>query len=125
MKTSSCAHPWDVIPREAIAIQNKLRPLLSLRWDNPPVRRVGGIDCSYARGADDGYAVVVVMVWPTLDPWAWSHISDQRVTSGDYCSTPLPSAVRRPRSWEGTRRWKTCGGPLHPFSIRAEKWARP
>ncbi len=44
--SGSGAHPWDVTPREAIAIQNKLRPLLSLRWDNPPVRRVGGIDCS-------------------------------------------------------------------------------
>jgi len=78
------------------------------------------------------------MVWPTLEEidmaWYKGTVSfpyipglltfDQRVTSGDYCSTPLLSAVRRPRLWEGTRRWKTCGGPLRPFSIRAEKWAR-
>ena len=61
------AHPWDVTPREAVSIQDKLRPLLSLSWDNPRLSRVGGVDCSYARGADDGYAVVVVMRWPTLE----------------------------------------------------------
>jgi deoxyribonuclease V len=61
------AHPWDVTPREAVSIQDKLRPLLSLSWDNPSLRRVGGIDCSYARGADQGYAVVVVMEWPHLN----------------------------------------------------------
>jgi deoxyribonuclease V len=67
MKTSSCTHSWDVTPREAIAIQNTLRPLLSLRWDEHPVRRVGGIDCSYTKGVDEDYAVEVVMNWPTLE----------------------------------------------------------
>jgi deoxyribonuclease V len=61
------AHPWDVAPHEAIAIQKKLRASLSLSWDNPPLRLVGGIDCSYARGADTGYAVVLVMGWPQLE----------------------------------------------------------
>lgn len=67
MKAVGFTHPWDVTPHEAIAIQNKLRPLLSLKWDDTPVRRVGGIDCSYARGADTGYAVVLVMNWPQLE----------------------------------------------------------
>jgi len=96
MKAVGFTHPWDVTPHEAIAIQNKLRPLLSLRWDDTPVRRVGGIDCSYARGADKGYAVVVVMEWPHLEQidvaWHRGSLSfpyipglltfDQRVTSG-------------------------------------------
>jgi len=67
MKASSRTHPWDVTPHEAVAIQNRLRAFLSLSWDNSRVSRVGGIDCSYARGADEGYVVVVVMGWPTLE----------------------------------------------------------
>lgn len=67
MKVSSLTHPWDVTPHEAVAIQNRLRAFLSLTWDNPRVSRVGGVDCSYARGADAGYAVVVVLDWPTLE----------------------------------------------------------
>jgi deoxyribonuclease V len=67
MKVSFLTHPWDVTPREAIAIQNSLRPSLSLQWTRPSVSRVAGIDCSYARGEGQGYAVVVVMQWPRLE----------------------------------------------------------
>jgi deoxyribonuclease V len=75
MKTTPFVHCWDVTPHEAIAIQEKLRASLSLQWDSPPVRRVGGVDCSYARGADEGYGVVVVMEWPQLDEvdMAWTR----------------------------------------------------
>jgi deoxyribonuclease V len=96
MKTTPFVHRWDVTPHEAVAIQEKLRAFLSLRWDSPQVGRVGGVDCSYARGADKGYGVVVVMEWLQLDEidmaWTRKTISfpyipglltfDQRVTSG-------------------------------------------
>ncbi|OGP56169.1 MAG: hypothetical protein A2Y65_07740 [Deltaproteobacteria bacterium RBG_13_52_11] len=74
MRTSSFVHRWDVTPHEAVAIQNRLRVFLTLTWDNPSVSRVGGIDCSYARGADKGFAVVVVLGWPRLDEidMAWT-----------------------------------------------------
>jgi deoxyribonuclease V len=79
MKTVSLAHSWDVTPREAIAIQNRLRTCVALVWDHPHVSRVAGLDCSYARGADEGYAVVMVMDWPQLDEievaWTMGTIS--------------------------------------------------
>jgi deoxyribonuclease V len=79
MNAISFAHPWDVTPREAVAIQNKLRAFLSLQWDNPPINRIAGIDCSYARGANEGNAVVLVMGWPSLEEidmaWARKAIS--------------------------------------------------
>ena len=67
MKTVPLAHSWDVTPREAIAIQNRLRSCVALAWTHPHVSRVAGLDCSYARRADHGYAVVTVLDWPQLD----------------------------------------------------------
>jgi deoxyribonuclease V len=67
MKISSVDHPWNVTPREAIAIQNRLRTFLSLRWENPSITCVAGIDCSYAKRGGEGYAVVAVMSWPGLE----------------------------------------------------------
>ena len=79
MKTNSLSHSWNVTPREAVAIQNRLRVFVSLTWTRPSVCRVGGLDCSYARGADTGYAVVMVMDWPQLDEiemaWAMGTIA--------------------------------------------------
>ena len=67
MKFASRTHPWNVTPIEAVAIQKKLRAFVSLTWAHPSVSRVGGLDCSYARGSDEGYAAVVVMSWPQLE----------------------------------------------------------
>lgn len=67
MKSTSRVHPWNVTPLEAVAIQNKLRDFVSLTWTHPSVSRVGGLDCSYTRGSDEGYAAVVVMGWPQLE----------------------------------------------------------
>jgi deoxyribonuclease V len=79
MKSFPLSHPWDVTPRDAVAIQNRLRDFVALTWAHPHVSRVGGLDCSYARGADQGYAVVMVMDWPQLDEievaWAMGPIS--------------------------------------------------
>jgi deoxyribonuclease V len=67
MKTVPRKHSWDITPREAVAIQNRLRSYVTLTWAHPQVSRVAGLDCSYARGADAGYAVVMVMDWPQLE----------------------------------------------------------
>lgn len=78
MKTTP-KHSWNVTTREAVAIQDRLRPLVSLTWAHPQVNRVAGLDCSYAKGADEGYAVVMVMSWPQLDEiesaWTMGTIS--------------------------------------------------
>jgi deoxyribonuclease V len=79
MKSSRFLHPWDVTPQEAVEIQNNLRELLRLKWEDTPIRHVGGIDVSYARGSNEGYAAVVVMSWPKLEEidrtWTKQNIS--------------------------------------------------
>ncbi|RLB04526.1 MAG: deoxyribonuclease V [Deltaproteobacteria bacterium] len=79
MKNPLISHPWDVSPKEAVEIQKRLRQFLHLKWDHPNVSRVGGIDVSYARESKYGYAVVVVLTWPSLEEldiaWAREEIS--------------------------------------------------
>ncbi len=59
-------HPWDVSVEEAIAIQQRLRPLIqesqSIALDQ--VRTVAGVDASYR---DVGQAAIVVFSFPALE----------------------------------------------------------
>lgn len=59
-------HPWNVSVEEAIAIQERLRPLVqrtnSLALDQ--IRTVAGIDASYG---DIGQAAIVVFSFPDLE----------------------------------------------------------
>ncbi len=58
-------HPWDVSPEEAIAIQERLRPLIqqrnSIALDQ--IRTVAGIDAAYS---EVGQATIVVFSFPEL-----------------------------------------------------------
>ena len=53
-------HPWNVSPREAMAIQVRLRSRLRLDGVGP-YATVGGVDVSYDSGSDLMFAGVVVM----------------------------------------------------------------
>jgi len=44
MKSSRFLHPWDVTPQEAVEIQNSLKDLLQLKWEDTPIRRAGSFD---------------------------------------------------------------------------------
>jgi deoxyribonuclease V len=61
-------HAWAVSPREAIAIQQRLRPLVQSTWEpaTGPVRRVAGIDVGIKK--DMARAAVVVLSYPALEP---------------------------------------------------------
>ena len=58
---SAVRHPWRVSPREAIAIQHRLRPKLILDRAPPEVRVVAGIDVSYTRGSNRLYGAIVLL----------------------------------------------------------------
>jgi deoxyribonuclease V len=79
MKKVPRTHSWDVTPPEAVAIQNRLRSCVKLTWAHPHISRIAGLDCSYARGGHEGYAVVMVLGWPQLDEievaWTMGPIS--------------------------------------------------
>ncbi|RMF84096.1 MAG: deoxyribonuclease V [Nitrospinota bacterium] len=59
-------HAWDLTPQEAIALQNRLRRLVVLEDYLSEVRHIGGVDLSFARDSDQGWAGVVILQMPEL-----------------------------------------------------------
>lgn len=61
-------HPWNVAPKEAVAIQSRLAALV-LREGNPVnVRRIAGVDIAVDRARARGTGAVVVLSYPALEP---------------------------------------------------------
>jgi len=60
-------HPWNVTPQQAVAIQNRLRALVSLRDDLPEkVRCVAGVDVGFEEGGAVTRAAVAKLSFPEL-----------------------------------------------------------
>ena len=61
-------HPWDVSPKEAIAIQRRLASQVVRSDDREPagVRRIAGVDISVDRARGRGIGAVVVLSYPEL-----------------------------------------------------------
>jgi deoxyribonuclease V len=60
-------HPWDVSPREAIRIQNRLRESVIADGMLAGIRTVAGADISWGDGGRAGYAGVIVFTFPRLE----------------------------------------------------------
>ena len=68
---SNRLHRWDLSPREAIALQAELAPLIQ-QTDGLPggmrgVRTVGGIDIAFADGGETTRSSAVLLSWPGMD----------------------------------------------------------
>ena len=61
-------HPWDVTPKEAVAIQRELASRVARRGSPQGVRRIAGVDCSMRRGDPLARGAVVVLSYPELEP---------------------------------------------------------
>jgi deoxyribonuclease V len=59
-------HQWDVTPKEAIEIQQRLRSMVSVAGLDKEPRLVAGCDISFDKGSDVVYAGIVVLELPTL-----------------------------------------------------------
>lgn len=59
-------HPWDVTPREAVIIQERLRGLVVREDCFSPPRRVAGIDVGFEEMGQVSRAAVVVLAFPSL-----------------------------------------------------------
>jgi deoxyribonuclease V len=59
-------HQWDVTPKEAIEIQQRLRSMVSVAGLDKEPRFVAGCDISFDKGSDVVYAGVVVLELPAL-----------------------------------------------------------
>ncbi len=60
-------HRWDVSPREAIAIQQRLRELVRLEDCFDEVKRVAGVDVGFEQGDSVTRAAVAVLEFPGLE----------------------------------------------------------
>lgn len=66
MITPKQLHPWDVTPKEAVAIQQQLRSNIVSEKISKPIRTIAGCDISFDKGSDVVYAGVVVLKLPEL-----------------------------------------------------------
>ncbi|MEX1255174.1 MAG: deoxyribonuclease V [Dehalococcoidia bacterium] len=60
-------HPWDVSPKEAVAIQRELAGRVVRKGRLKNVRRVAGVDISVDRARGLGTGAVVVLSYPELE----------------------------------------------------------
>ncbi len=60
-------HDWEMTPKEAIALQNRLRDCVRLQPLERPIGAVAGADISFNRFSDRIYAGVVVLALPALE----------------------------------------------------------
>src|SRR5258708_6913318 len=66
MKNNNSAHAWDVSPREAIEIQQKLRSSISLKPLDKKIKTIAGADVSLNMFGSDLYAGIIVLSYPDL-----------------------------------------------------------
>lgn len=59
-------HSFDCTPAEAIHLQERLRQRVVTGGDPGTIRRIAGVDASYAKGENVIYAVAVVLSFPDL-----------------------------------------------------------
>jgi deoxyribonuclease V len=59
-------HPWNLTPKEAVALQRELAAQVRCEDDLGPVKFIAGVDVSMNRFSPDGYAAIVVLSVPEL-----------------------------------------------------------
>src|ERR1051325_8193948 len=59
-------HDWDVTPREAVEIQQRLRALVRIEPLKREIHTIGGADISFNKFSEVVYAGIVVLSFPSL-----------------------------------------------------------
>jgi deoxyribonuclease V len=67
MITLHHSHPWDVTPKQAIAIQQQLRALVRIGDEFDAPRRVAGVDVGFEQANTITRAAVAVLDFPSLE----------------------------------------------------------
>lgn len=60
-------HPWDLTPKDAIALQRELASQVVRRGGPRTVRRVAGVDCAVDKARGRATGAVVVLSFPELE----------------------------------------------------------
>ncbi|MBI4389870.1 MAG: deoxyribonuclease V [Nitrospinae bacterium] len=61
-------HAWDVSPKEAVVIQDRLARQIVLEPRSAPPKIVAGADMAFDKAAGSGFAAVVLLRFPSLQP---------------------------------------------------------
>lgn len=59
-------HPWDLAPKEAMALQSRLATEIVLRDQLGPVRHIAGVDVGFEDNGATTRAAVAVLAFPSL-----------------------------------------------------------
>ena len=81
-------HPWDLTPKEAIALQKQLAeqvPLVNALVE--PIKTVAGVDVSYKKWGNIFHAAVVVLDYQTME------IVDTATASGEVAFPYVPGLL--------------------------------
>lgn len=66
-------HSWDLEPRAAVALQRELAGRVTLEDRLPPViNTLAGVDVSYEKHGSEFFAGIVMLGFPSLEPFAWA-----------------------------------------------------
>ncbi|SNY99057.1 deoxyribonuclease V [Halomonas sp. hl-4] len=89
---STSLHPWNLAPKEAIALQTKLAKQLVLTDRIDPVHHIAGVDIGFEEGGSITRAAVVVLQW---DPHAAPDlpIVEQVVHREPTCMPYIPGLL--------------------------------
>src|SRR5580692_10622656 len=68
---------WDVMPREAVALQEKLRHKIDTSEYKGEIKYIAGADISLNRFSDVAYAGIIVLSYPALQPVAHACITSK------------------------------------------------
>jgi deoxyribonuclease V len=61
-------HAWDLTPKKAIQLQNKLRPQTVIQpLKDEGIRHIAGVDVGFPKGKEIARAAVVVLTYPALE----------------------------------------------------------
>lgn len=69
-------HPWNLAPRDAIALQRELAASVALTPLAEEPRNIGGCDVSMNRFAKEGFAGFVTLSYPNLETLATSAVKE-------------------------------------------------
>jgi deoxyribonuclease V len=70
-------HPWDLSPKEAVALQRRLAGIVALQPLPGPIALVAGADVGYRRRGDTVVAAVAVHTFPELERVEVAEVRDR------------------------------------------------
>ena len=88
MGKSRSLHEWRFSPKEAVELQERLRPKVIARGAVRPLRWIAGVDVAYKDGGARARAAVVVCRWPEMEVLEWLRQAIVAAHTGEAPARP-------------------------------------